>query len=112
MWENENWFLYHDNAPVHTALSIQQFLAKKQVTTLRHPPYSPDLAPCDFFLFQKFKSTLKETHFDDLENIKTNVTRPLKSVQKEEFSSCMVAWRKRMERCIETQRNYFEGNGQ
>jgi len=38
-----------------------EFLAKNNVTTLPHPPYSPDLAPCDFFLFLKLK-----THFKDI----------------------------------------------
>ena len=48
LWENNRWILHHDNAPAHNALSIRQFLAEKQITTLEHPPYSPDLAPCDF----------------------------------------------------------------
>jgi transposase len=44
-----------DNAPAHTALSIRKFLVKKNISTLPHPPYSPDLAPCDFYLFPKLK---------------------------------------------------------
>jgi len=47
MWSSGDWFLHHDNAPAHTALSVQQFLAKKMMVIL-HPPYSPDLAPCNF----------------------------------------------------------------
>uniref|UniRef100_A0A4W6F1X7 Tc1-like transposase DDE domain-containing protein n=1 Tax=Lates calcarifer TaxID=8187 RepID=A0A4W6F1X7_LATCA len=39
-------FIFHqDNVPAHTALSVKQFLAQKQVTVLDHPPYSPALAP-------------------------------------------------------------------
>ena len=30
MWSSDDWFLHHDNAPAHTALSVQQFLAKKE----------------------------------------------------------------------------------
>ena len=41
----DDWVLQHDNAPAHTALSIQEFLAKKSIPVLPHPPYSPDLAP-------------------------------------------------------------------
>jgi hypothetical protein len=33
---------------------------------LEHPPYSPDLAPSDFFLFLKVKEVLKEWHFDGI----------------------------------------------
>jgi transposase len=45
--------------PAHTTLSIREFLAKKDIPILPHPPYSPDLAPCDFYLFPKLKSKLK-----------------------------------------------------
>jgi len=49
----DDWVLHHDNAPAHTALSIREFLAKKNIPVLPHPPYSPDLAPCDLYLFPK-----------------------------------------------------------
>jgi histone-lysine N-methyltransferase SETMAR len=45
-------------APDHTALSVREFLATKQITVLEHPAYSPDLAPIDFFLFPKIKEIL------------------------------------------------------
>jgi transposase len=58
-----DWVLYRDKAPAHTALQIRDFLAKKNVSTLPHPPYSSDLAPCDFYIFPKLKSMLKGHHF-------------------------------------------------
>ena len=42
---SNSWILHHDNAPAHTALSVREFLATKQITVLEHPAYSPDLAP-------------------------------------------------------------------
>ena len=51
----DKWILHHDNAPAHDALSVGEFLAKKSITKMDHPPYSPDLAPCDFWLFLKLK---------------------------------------------------------
>jgi len=36
-------------APAHTALSVKEFLATKQITVLEHPAYSPNLAPMTFF---------------------------------------------------------------
>jgi len=41
----DDWVLHHDNAPAHTARSIREFLAKKNIPVLPHPPYSPDIAP-------------------------------------------------------------------
>uniref|UniRef100_A0A2S2Q787 Mariner Mos1 transposase n=1 Tax=Sipha flava TaxID=143950 RepID=A0A2S2Q787_9HEMI len=48
-WRSEIWYLHHDNAPTHSALSIREFLAEKKIPAVPHPPYSPDLAPYDFF---------------------------------------------------------------
>ena len=52
MWKNSLWILYQDNALGHKAMSTQQFSAIK-MPVLEHPPYSPDIAPCDVFLFPK-----------------------------------------------------------
>jgi transposase len=63
----DDWVLHHENAPAHTGLSIREFLAKKNIPVLPHPPYSPDLALCDFYLFPKLKSKLKGHHFGTME---------------------------------------------
>jgi len=73
----DEWVLHHDNAPAHTALSIREFLAKKNVPVIPHPPYSPDLAPCDFSLYPKLKSKLKNHNFGTMENIQKIVTDEL-----------------------------------
>ena len=51
--ESGDWFLLHDNAPSHNATIVKQLLAQREVTVLDHPPYSPDLAPADYFFPQK-----------------------------------------------------------
>jgi len=56
MCDSGDWFLLHDNAPSHNATIVKQFLAQRKGTVLEHPPYSPDLAPADYFLFSKVKS--------------------------------------------------------
>jgi hypothetical protein len=43
----------------HAALSVREFLAKHSIPVVPHPPYSPYLAPCNFFLLPRLKSTLK-----------------------------------------------------
>jgi len=53
MCESSDWFLLHDNALSHNATIVKQSLAQRKVTVLDHPPYSPDLAPADYFLFPK-----------------------------------------------------------
>jgi len=71
LWRSGDWFLHHDNAPAHTALSVTWYLASLGWTTVPHPSYSPDLAPCDFFLFLTMKKTLKEKRFATVEEVKT-----------------------------------------
>jgi len=47
-----NWFLQHDHAAAHKAVSVKQFLARKPITEMEHRPYSPDLASNDFGCLQ------------------------------------------------------------
>ena len=56
-------------------MGIREFLSKNNIAVLEQPPYSPNLAPCDFFLFPKLKEVIKGTRFQDSEAIKTAVGR-------------------------------------
>ena len=105
-WGGKTWILHH-NATTHIALSVKQLVVSKEITMLQHPPYLPHLAPRDFFLFPKLKGILKKTCFQGVENIKTSMTRHLKTITKEEFSQCLKAWSKRMEKCIKSQWGIF-----
>ena len=62
-WAN-SFILHHDNAPCHTSLLVWQFLSNKNIKVCPHPPYSPDLAPCNFWLFPKVKMTVKGKCFE------------------------------------------------
>jgi histone-lysine N-methyltransferase SETMAR len=55
LWPHK-WLLHNDSAPAHDALRVREFLAKKPITKMDHPPFSSDLAPCDFGLFPKLKN--------------------------------------------------------
>jgi len=66
LWENQTWMLHHNNAPAYTSLLIRSYLAKHQTSIAPYPPYSPDLAPADFFLFPKLQTTLKGRHFQTI----------------------------------------------
>ena len=109
--ENNTWVIHHDNAPTHSALSIRQFLAARNVPTLEQPPYSPDLALCDFFLFPKFKRVIRGTKFPDVEAIKRAVTTELGRIPEEALRGCIEAWKKRMDKCVRLEGNYCYGCG-
>ena len=46
---------HQDNAPVHNFILVTDYLTKMGIKTVPHPPYSPDLAPRDFWLFPKLR---------------------------------------------------------
>ena len=84
-WRTNNWVLHRDNAPAHTALAGQHFLASKDMTVVPHPPYSPDFAPCDFFLFPKMKIKLKGRRFDTVEEIQAESQKVLNTLTQKDF---------------------------
>ena len=102
--------LHHNNVPAHTALSIWKFLADKNITVLEQPSYLPDLAPRDFFLFPKVKNIIKGTQFSSMDAIKNAVTKELWGILQESFQKCIDAWKRRIEKCIKVEGNYFEGD--
>jgi hypothetical protein len=55
---SQSWFFHWDNARVHAAAVVQDWLAANQVQVLEHHPYSQDLALADFFLFRRVKEEL------------------------------------------------------
>jgi histone-lysine N-methyltransferase SETMAR len=66
--------LHQDNAPAHTSQTTQLELDLLGFECLKHPPYSPDLAPMDFAVFPYIKSFLRGQRFDDLPELRQEVT--------------------------------------
>ena len=93
---------------LHSAAIIRQFLTQKQVATLNHPPYSPDLSPPDYFLFPKVKLQLKGARFDTIEEIQKAVTDQLNKIPAEDFSNAMKKLETRANLCITSNGFYFE----
>ena len=102
MWSSGDWFLHHDNAPAHAALSVKQFSTKNNMTVIPHPPYSPDLVPCDFFLFPHMKCQMKEKRFADVSEVKKKTFKVLNNISTEEFQKYFQHWEKRWYKCIES----------
>jgi hypothetical protein len=85
--------------PAHDVLRVCEFLAKKSITKLDHQPYSPDLAPCNFWLFPKLKDALKGQRFADIPDIERNVTS-LRGIPENDFQECFRQWHHRLTKCI------------
>ncbi|UYV80564.1 hypothetical protein LAZ67_19000694 [Cordylochernes scorpioides] len=100
LWKNKNWLLHHDNAPAHISLLVRDFLAKNNTLMMPQPPYSPDLAPFDFFLFPKLKRPMKGRRFATLDEIKTASKEELKKISKNDFLKCFEDCKNRWHKCI------------
>jgi len=111
MWKNGDWLLHHDSAPAHTSLVVREFLTKNNMTTVPHPAYSPDLAPCDFYVFPKMKLQLKGQHFVYIEEIQAESQQVLNMLTPADFNECFRKWQNRWDRCMQAQGDYFEGDG-
>ena len=66
--------LIHDNAPGHKCVLVQDFLKEEKVVQLSHPPYSPDLSLCDFFLFHLLKKTLSGRRYESRSAVDSEFT--------------------------------------
>lgn len=100
--------LHHDNASSHTAKQTIDYLATANVELLGHPPYSPDLAPCDFYLFPKIKEKLRGKRFMDAEEAVAAFQKAVEETPKDEWAKCFSQWFHRMQRCIDVHGDYFE----
>jgi hypothetical protein len=89
------WVLHHDNAPAHTAHSIQVFLASHGIPVVQQPPYSPYMAPCDFWLFPQLKTEFKGKRFEDIDAIQKNATSTLHTIPKDSLKNCFLQWQDR-----------------
>lgn len=100
--------LHHDNAPPHRSKKVAAFITQNDIQCIRHPPYSPDLAPCDFWLFPVLKSRLRNRRFSGRNSIGQAVSQAIESIQLDEWSQAFEQWKKRLHKCVETGGIYFE----
>jgi len=110
LWKENSWILHDDNAPSHRAHVVTEFKTKNSINTIDQPPYSPDLAPADFFLFPKLKLPLRGHRYESIEDIKENSTRELKKIPESAYKTCFEDWKKRWHMCIASNGAYFEGD--
>ncbi len=69
------------NTPVHNSIFVTDYLTKMGIKTVPHPPYSPELAPCDFWLFPKLSGCCYGT----MEEMKEAVTKVIDTLTQEDF---------------------------
>ena len=76
------------------------------IKTVAHPPYSPDLFPCDFCLFFKLRGCRNET----IEEMKEAVTKVINTLTQEDFHWAFQKLLERYNKCIAAGGDYFKGD--
>ncbi len=79
------------------------------MTVLEHPPYSPDLAPCDYFLFPRLKKELRGVRFASVDALQAEVNHVLKEIPVHEYRAAMLDLPRRWRKCMQEGGDYFEG---
>lgn len=106
--EEGSWRLLHDNAPSHRSTLVTDYLTKNRILTINHSPYSPDLAPCDFYLFGKMHLPMKGKRYVDVKAIQKACTDILKNISTDNLKHSFDMLLDRANRCIKSQGDYFE----
>jgi histone-lysine N-methyltransferase SETMAR len=84
--------LHFDNASPHKAKVTQEAIERLGFEVIEHPPYSPDLAPADFFLFSTLKRKLRGCRFHSATEVKQVVTQKLTEIRRESWSRTFYNW--------------------
>ena len=100
------WHFRQDNAPVHNSILVTDYLTKMGIKTVPLPPYSPDLAPCDFCLFPKLRGCRYET----TEEMKEAVTKVIDTLTQEDFHGAFQKLLEGYNKRIAAEGDYFEGD--
>lgn len=100
--------ILHDNAPVHTALTARSSLVKNGFSEINHPPYSPDLAPCDYFLFKNLKKNLRGRRFSTDEEMEEAVNDYFDTQDKTWFFNGLMSLIDKCNKCVSVAGDYIE----
>ena len=110
MWKERSFILHHDNASPHTAAPTLKKLQQWDITTLEHPPSSPDLTPCDFSLFPKLKKELCGHNFRNVASVQRETKKILCKFPQSVFEDFIFEMVSRWQKCIAVNGDYFEGD--
>ena len=103
LFKSGQWHFHQDNAPVHNSILVTDYLTKMGIKTAPQPPYSPELAPCDFCLFPKLRGCRYET----IEEVKEAVTKVIDMVTQEDFHGASQKLLERYNKYIAARGDYF-----
>ena len=97
-----------DNARPHTSKNTIRYMEAHGMKKVPHPAYSPDLAPCDFFLFGHVKKLLQGQSFQTRDELFSEITQILNEIPQETLKNAFFNWKERLQKVINMNGDYIE----
>ena len=94
--------------PLISVRLLSLFWASEKVKVLNHPSYSPDLSPCDFFLFPRLKKMLSGNKYTSRSSLGSAIYQCLQQIPKEDYLSDFRDLVKRLQKCDSVKGEYFK----
>jgi hypothetical protein len=104
------WWLHHDNAPAHKALSVKQFFNQKQHDPASPPAIFTRLRSLRLLFIPPIETSAQRKMFADVEEAKKKTTKALKGIILQEFQDCFEKWKIRLDQCIGSNGQRFKGD--
>ena len=95
---------------VHNSILVTDYLTRMGIKTVPYPPYSPDLASCDFWLFPKLKEKLRGCRYETIEKLKEAVMKVIDMLTQEDFHGAFQKLLDWYNKCNAAEGDYFEGD--
>ncbi len=112
MWRQHTtqpYLLHDDNASCHMSGGMANFQQIHGIIQVPHPPYSPDLAPCDFFLFSYLKHQVRGMQFDSVRQMIEHIDKLMGDIPTSTWTAVFKDWKRCMKKCVHFGGWYFEG---
>ena len=104
LFKSGQWLFHQDNTPVHNSILVTDYLTKMGIKTVPQPPYSPDLAPCNFWLFPKLRGCRHKT----IEEMKEAVTKVIDTLTLKDVHGAFEKLLEQYNKCTAAGGDYFE----
>lgn len=105
--QKQSFFIHMDNSPIHRSEKVKSFLNENKFQVCSHPPYSPDLAPSDFFLFGTLKNHPGSITFDSPDDILYWIEEKFQNFSIDTLISVFNNWEERLKWVIDNNGNYY-----
>ena len=100
-------WLLDDNAKLHRHAAICQWIEDNQIERWHHPPYSPDLSPCDFGCFHVLKRAIGGTHYPNIESLQIDIDNEIRYGNPNGVYVAVQKFPERWLRCVNNKGRYF-----